>query len=153
MGWTMKIICLMSVLSKPKICSSHLVTNRWTCSSLFNVQKMTFEFISSLVLALTPTLASLINVPVRLLILPQKWAKNGQNVAFLCNKSPKFHPYMLLLEAVRLLERLEYLDLLEIWQNGVRLIPANCQWNIQMIQYGKSVILKIPLNSYFLLKF
>ena len=37
--------CLMSVCSKPKFRCSSLIINRWTCSSLLNVQKMMFEFV------------------------------------------------------------------------------------------------------------
>ena len=56
------------------------------------------------------TLAYLIRIPVRLFILSSKLAKNGQFLAFLCNKRPNLYPCMQLFDGVRVFDRLEYLS-------------------------------------------
>ena len=57
------------------------------------------------------TLRFRIIVPVRLFILWQEWAKNGQNIAILCTKSQKFQSCMLLLGTVQLFGTAEYLSI------------------------------------------
>ena len=55
------------------------------------------------------TLVYQIRIPVRLFILSSKLAKNGQFLAFLCNKLPNLYTCMQLFDGVRVFDRLEYI--------------------------------------------